>query len=190
MKAGSRNSKDAGAVGRIPVLIPVEWTADGWPVLGHNGASVDEVLPMPKPGKPRKFKTDIVASDEFDNGLTRHIFSYEDVGTGITAGLSVETINDLLKRFPPSQNLLQNGNFESGGNAPWTVNGGDQLARLTVEREPDGRRVLKVSQRKATIAGPSQKIGDKLERGVTYRVFVRVRYGDFTDAAGRIITAV
>ena len=52
--------RDFGAVGRIPYLVPVTWTA-GWPVLGVNG-KVPESLDLPAsagliPG--------IVASDEF-----------------------------------------------------------------------------------------------------------------------------
>ena len=87
--------QDNGAVGRIPVLIPVEWTGDGWPVLGNEGQTVNEVLSVPDAEKPSKDY--LVASDEFDNGETRHLFSDKEVGTGITAGLSVKELNDLGK---------------------------------------------------------------------------------------------
>jgi len=33
--------QDSGAVGRIPVLVPVTWE-EGWPVFGHNGVLTDE----------------------------------------------------------------------------------------------------------------------------------------------------
>ncbi len=29
--------QDNGSVGRVPVLIPVDWTVDGWPLLGTMG---------------------------------------------------------------------------------------------------------------------------------------------------------
>lgn len=180
--------QDYGSVGRIPVLIPMRWTDDGWPVLGNDGKSVAEVLPMS--GKPQKQKTDIVISDEFENGPTRHIFSDKEVGTGITAGLFIEQINNLLKKTAVAGNLIANGDFENVDSSMWTVNGGGGLGKLTIEQEAGGAHVMKVSQRKATIAGPSQKLDGKLEPGATYRVSVRVRYDDYTDVAGQNITAV
>lgn len=53
--------RDAGAVGRIPYLVPVKW-ADGWPVLGTDGHA-PETLPLPA---SRGLVPGIVASDEFD----------------------------------------------------------------------------------------------------------------------------
>lgn len=38
--------QDYGAVGRMPVLIPMEWR-DGWPVLGNEGKSVSRRQPKP-----------------------------------------------------------------------------------------------------------------------------------------------
>lgn len=172
--------QDYGSVGRMPVLIPVEWTTNGWPVLGHNGASVDEVLP--KPGQPQKFKTDIVASDEFDNGPTRHMFSDQEIGTGVTAGLSVETINELLKKTTAARNLITNGDFENADLSMWSVNGGDGMGKLTIEREPDGNHALKISQRKATISGPRQNLSGKLQPGSTYKFSARVKYADLVDS--------
>lgn len=57
--------QDYHGVGRIPVLVPVVWGEDGWPVFGNAGKSVNKVLPMPIKGGERK---SIVASDEFDSG--------------------------------------------------------------------------------------------------------------------------
>jgi beta-xylosidase len=52
--------RDYGAVGRIPYLVPVNWT-DGWPVLGIDGKVPDHLnLPASKGLIPG-----IVASDEF-----------------------------------------------------------------------------------------------------------------------------
>ena len=52
--------KDAGGVGRIPYLVPVQWE-NGWPILGTNG-KVPEYLDLP-PSKG--LIPGIVASDEF-----------------------------------------------------------------------------------------------------------------------------
>lgn len=180
--------EDYGSVGRMPVLIPMTWTDDGWPVLGNQGESVDQVLPMP--GKAQKQKTNIVESDEFDNGTKRHMFSDKEIGTGVTAGLPVGTINDLLKKTASNKNLIQNSGFESEISPSWSVNGGEHFAKLTVESEPDGNRFVKVGERQSTIAGPAQKLDGALEPGVTYVVSARVRYDDYTDATGKKITVV
>lgn len=61
--------QDYGAVGRIPVLIPMTWDADGWPVIGNDGKSVDRINPMPVAGHA---KESVTASDEFDNSTYRY----------------------------------------------------------------------------------------------------------------------
>lgn len=63
--------QDYGAVGRIPVLVPVTWN-DGWPVLGNDGKSVDHTLPMPVATAERHFP---VVSDEFDNRTPTYRYS-------------------------------------------------------------------------------------------------------------------
>jgi beta-xylosidase len=54
--------RDAGAVGRIPYLVPVKWE-DGWPVLGVDGKVPDELPQLPA---SRGLIPGIVASDEFE----------------------------------------------------------------------------------------------------------------------------
>jgi beta-xylosidase len=58
--------QDRGGVGRVPILIPVQWEND-WPVLGDNGKILlHGEVPLP----PFKPKNNIVESDEFsDNTL-------------------------------------------------------------------------------------------------------------------------
>ena len=58
---------DRGAVGRIPYLIPLTWSDDGWPVLGVDG-EVPETLDIPSDGTGA---SGIVASDEFDGDTLR-----------------------------------------------------------------------------------------------------------------------
>ena len=96
--------QDNGAVGRIPVLIPVTWTDDGWPVLGNNGVSVDETLPMP--GKGKGTKTNIITCDNFDNGTRRLIISEKDAATGITAGLTAEKLMSILSDHTGDSNAI------------------------------------------------------------------------------------
>ena len=97
--------QDNGAVGRIPVLIPVQWTEDHWPVLGNQGVAVDEILPMP--GNPQKQKTNIVTSDEFNNDAKRLIISDKELGTGVTAGLSVKQMICLKRQTEIGRNTLK-----------------------------------------------------------------------------------
>lgn len=52
--------RDAGAVGRIPYLVPVQWV-EGWPVLGTAG-KVPPTLPLPA---NTSLLPGLVASDEF-----------------------------------------------------------------------------------------------------------------------------
>lgn len=59
-------SQDHGAVGRVPVLVPVTWQ-NGWPIMGNGGRSVSKT--MAKPNNSSAEKT-IVKSDEFDGKST------------------------------------------------------------------------------------------------------------------------
>ena len=87
--------QDNGAVGRIPVLIPVTWTDDGWPVLGNNGETVNEILP--KPGDRNAVgTTDIVTSDNFDNGTRRLIIREEDTNSPVTSGITIKDLNKII----------------------------------------------------------------------------------------------
>ena len=55
--------QDHGAVGRVPVLVPMKWE-NGWPVLGMNG-KVPETFDTGMPAKNGDI-SGIVASDEFN----------------------------------------------------------------------------------------------------------------------------
>jgi arabinoxylan arabinofuranohydrolase len=128
--------QDYGAVGRMPVLIPIKWTNEGWPVLGNDGKSVDEILPLPV--KAQSPKTDIVTSDEFDNGPTRRTFAAADAGTGIVAGLPVERIRSLTQgasRARWSELVAQNEYGYNGSNLKlqwqWNHNPNNNLWSLT-----------------------------------------------------------
>lgn len=74
--------QDYGAVGRIPVLIPMTWSDDGWPVIGNGGTSVDRYNAMPVLGvsanenQPVGFG--VTVSDEFDNQPTHYQISAEE----------------------------------------------------------------------------------------------------------------
>jgi hypothetical protein len=54
--------QDHGAVGRVPVLVPVTWS-NNWPVLGVNQAAP---VTMTVPLAPSSFKTALLTSDDFN----------------------------------------------------------------------------------------------------------------------------
>ncbi len=56
--------QDHGAVGRIPVLVPMRWDEDGWPVLGEDGKVPHYV--EPRPTRPGYEYEPIVVCDDFD----------------------------------------------------------------------------------------------------------------------------
>lgn len=54
--------KDYGSVGRIPMLLPMTWTDDGWPVAGYDCKTTPLRMDMPEKASPTK---GIVQSDDF-----------------------------------------------------------------------------------------------------------------------------
>lgn len=67
--------QDQGALGRMPVLLDMKWSSDGWPVIGHDGKTVDALQPMPLASIPGTGSKSIVRSDDFDNGKSRYVIS-------------------------------------------------------------------------------------------------------------------
>ncbi|MDE6394820.1 MAG: glycoside hydrolase, partial [Duncaniella sp.] len=55
--------KDYGSVGRMPMLFPMTWSEDGWPVVGENAAAAPYVCEMPVKGQKM---SSIAESDEFN----------------------------------------------------------------------------------------------------------------------------
>lgn len=80
--------EDHGSVGRIPVLIPMMWDDEGWPVLGNDGKSVDEIADIPVYGHEKK---SIVVSDEFNNKANRKRYS-DTADEEVTAGIAAEDL--------------------------------------------------------------------------------------------------
>lgn len=54
--------KDYGSVGRMPVLMSMRWSEDGWPIVGDDGRKAPLSYNMPVTGKKRRH---IVENDEF-----------------------------------------------------------------------------------------------------------------------------
>ena len=76
--------RDAGAVGRIPYLMPVEWK-DGWPMLGVGGVVPDTMdLPVRNSDVP-----EIVDSDDFNSPVLKLVWQWnhnpDPTGWSLTA---------------------------------------------------------------------------------------------------------
>lgn len=84
--------QDYGAVGRIPVLMPMVWDEDGWPVIGNDGESASHIYPKPVQGEEM---SSIVVDDEFDNVTERYLCSDKYASNEITAGLSLDQLQDI-----------------------------------------------------------------------------------------------
>ncbi len=67
--------QDQGALGRMPVLLNMTWSNDGWPIIGNDGKSVDVIQKMPFASTEADRQKSIVKSDEFNNGTTRYLIS-------------------------------------------------------------------------------------------------------------------
>lgn len=127
--------QDNGAVGRIPVLVPVVFGEDGWPIFGNNGMSVNHELPAPMPLQEPQ---DIVVSDDFNQGEKRHYISDTELGTGVTAGMTCEQIQELWKNNTPAEYLEKIAENEYGYNGSnlkiewqWNHNPNNNLWSLT-----------------------------------------------------------
>lgn len=118
--------QDYHSVGRIPVLVPLTWGEDGWPVFGNDGKSVDQVLPIPISGQEKK---SIIQSDEFDNGMTRKIYDKEKQGTEITAGIPVEELEDSLESVEENEYGYNGSNLKLEWQ--WNHNPNNNLWSLT-----------------------------------------------------------
>lgn len=119
--------QDYGSVGRMPVLIPMEWDDECWPVLGNDGKSVNEILDKPVEGNITKA---IVESDEFNNRSVRHVYN-ECYSDEIRAGISVDDLADRIE----NNTILDNEYEYNGSNLSlawqWNHNPNNNLWSLT-----------------------------------------------------------
>lgn len=55
--------KDYGSLGRMPILLPMKWSEDGWPIAGYDGETTPLTVEKPVQGyRPRN----IVEDDDFN----------------------------------------------------------------------------------------------------------------------------
>ena len=175
--------QDHGSVGRIPVLVPVEWK-DGWPVFGDENGQAPVVMDLPGTYTGEK---DIVVSDEFYNGQP-HSFAASNGSvsttdnTADTATQTVATVNAVPTADTQADQeaerveLIVNGGFEDGSE-PWDVQEPSTLEIVT-EEAFSGSSSAKISDRTNTASGPKQDLTGQLSRGQKVQVSAKVKYND------------
>lgn len=127
--------QDYGAVGRIPVMIPVVWDEEGWPVLGNGGKSVAETMPKPAQGKGI---ISIVENDDFDNIPKRRFYADDEIEE-VTAGFDDEAWQELVAKNLSQdklEELLSKNEFGYNGSNlklvwQWNHNPNNHLWSLT-----------------------------------------------------------
>ncbi len=91
--------QDQGALGRMPVLVDMKWDKDGWPVMGHDGKTVDAVLEMPVKNAINGAKPSIVVSDGFNNGKEQDRYLISDTyANSLGKGGEYDLTSSILKK--------------------------------------------------------------------------------------------
>lgn len=181
--------QDHGSVGRIPVLVPVEWE-EGWPVFGNEDGEAEAVMNIPGVSGGEK---SIVASDEFYNGETRKIYSDTETDSSASTDAAsssaaetasaADTVADISLMSEESKatvELLTNGGFENGTES-WSNQQPATLTEVTDEKA-SGEKAVKVTERTLTASGPKQEITGKLTAGQEVTVSAKVKYDEGPDA--------
>lgn len=164
--------QDRGAVGRVPVLVPVRWE-DGWPVYGDEAGKVP--LEFEKPGRS-DFKTALTKSDEFDQEEIPEI-----------APETVDSGSGTAPASDPGKELVRNGGFNAMM-MDWAGKDGAQVSVIPDPSDPDNR-VAFVSNRPATYAGIAQNFTGRLVPGQRYQARFRIKYTEGPDTKEFVLTA-
>ena len=167
--------QDHGSVGRIPVLVPVEWK-DGWPVFGDENGKAESVMKIPGVSSEEK---NIVVSDEFYNGETRKVYSDKDAVVQSSEEPKKAVKNKENKAEKEIIEVLENSGFEEGTTG-WTTQQPGTLTEVT-DVIVSGEKAVKVTDRTLTASGPKQVITGKIKAGQKVNVSAKVKYDEGPD---------
>jgi beta-xylosidase len=157
--------QDRGAVGRVPVIVPLIWR-DDWPILGTDGRAPMDVRMTLKPVADNLF-----APDEF-----YPCHGTRDYSARNETGYLYKHFRRCSEREDgeTEEELLTNNSFRDG------LAGWETMEIAAIETEtgdpPGGEPVLYVTGRKTTASGPRQIITGKTKHGGVYEVYARVKY--------------
>jgi arabinoxylan arabinofuranohydrolase len=165
--------QDHNAVGRIPVLVPVQWE-DDWPVYGDEKGKIPLRI-----AKARKSDVTmaLTKSDEFYQGDIAKVESVADV-TESSASLSDPGLG---------KELVKNGEFNVLL-MDWWGKDAAQVAVIPDASAPDNQ-IAHISKRSATYAGIGQNFNGKLVPGERYKAKFKIKYTEGPETKEFILTA-
>lgn len=164
--------QDHGAVGRIPVLVPVRWE-EGWPVYGDEEGKVP--LQLTKPGKS-EFTTALTKSDEFYQLDRAEVNS--ELQTAQTTNWSEPGLG---------KELVKNGDFNTLMMDWW----GKDSAKFSVISDDDDstNKVAYISHRPHTYSGIGQNFTGRIISGERYKAKFKIKYTDGPETKEFLLTA-
>ena len=124
--------QDHGAVGRIPVLVKVNWE-DGWPMMEN----ASETMELPVKGQE---KTSIVVSDEFYNGDTMRL--YDDKTASYSSASASEAKVYSLNEIFDDENTGKMQEETVGEEVTGTP---ELIEEVSVEEVNDSQEVMEIS---------------------------------------------
>lgn len=172
--------QDYGSVGRMPVLIPMRFDSDGWPVIGKNGVSADVCVAVES---KRTNKMRFVSDDDFENGEKRFIACDRNSDLGITAGLTPEQLEKAAADGSINELVEKNEYGYNGSNLDlvwqWNHNPNNNLWSLT---ERSGWLRLKAGIITDSVVNTrnvlTQRTVGPVSSGVTLLDYAHIKDGD------------
>jgi len=176
--------RDDYPTGRIPVLVPVDWTEgdpDAWPTFGNGTVGPGQVglpgdLPMPvelpADEQRRAMSSSVVTSEDFINAATPESPAFNDA-----EGASNPVAQRALA-VAVGTDIVENGDFE-GESARWESREGAVIG--TSADAGNGAFAASVTGRTSTGSGIQQIL--PVEAGATYDISFMVKYTEPTAAS-------
>ncbi|MDQ0253231.1 arabinoxylan arabinofuranohydrolase [Evansella vedderi] len=164
--------QDHGAVGRVPVLVPVHWE-DDWPVFGDADGKVP--LQFEKSGSSN-FTTQLTKSDDFYQEEPV-VVEWEPVQSESTAS----SYNGL------GEELVKNGDF-SMRIMDWWAKDGAKVSIIPDDSDSDNF-IAHITERPSTIAGIGQNFTGRIVPGERYKANFRIKYEEGPETKEFVLTA-
>ena len=173
--------QDHGAVGRVPVLVPVKWE-DDWPIFGIDGQVPEQMTFQPQGSKI--FPTTV--SDEFYLSSNEKSFISENDNHYHYSHLPANFYNHAGREHIEEPEILSNTDF-SEGLFGWTHR---EIAKISIidDKKIHDKQVILVENRVTTGSGLAQDISGKLTSGRVYEVTAGIKYTHGTDTKDFIIS--
>ena len=115
--------KDYGSVGRMPILLPMTWTADGWPLVGYDGKTAPVSFDYPLADALSKSATvrtsNICESDDFTDAKSglKHFWQWNHIPDNVGWSLNQRkgwlrlTTTSVVRNIREARNTLTQRTF-------------------------------------------------------------------------------